>query len=377
MPFSPKPPNQGPPHLPPLPVCSLFASLPLHELLGFLRMRDARGASRVHTAAAQGDGAMLSSLLAASPELLQLGDSVGRTPLAVAAAHWRPEAVRLLLSQLLARVGWAGRAEAAKQALPFVLSQPPEVSQQAAREADLAAVVNALHLAGARPDGCTTHDVALGTVPLLSAALRRRQYAVAEALLQAGCASGHVAGASVQPLHALAAGLGRLSYSYQDLAPTEPVHPARVLGVAQRLLLAGARLDEQCAAASLYGVPGLRGATPLGEGGRGTGRFGCCWLHSRCLVDACNARAAACTSDTPCTRPARPFAGYSCSVAMEVSGSAQLAALALVDMLLQAGASPSARNLAVRAWERGQVFGWENAGRQSDREAGCRQGMAA
>lgn len=32
---------------------------------------------------------------------------------------------------------------------------------------------------------------------------------------------------------------------------------------------------------------------------------------------------------------------------MEVSGGAQLAALALVDMLLQAGASPSARNQAV------------------------------
>ncbi|PRW33654.1 Ankyrin repeat and death domain-containing 1A [Chlorella sorokiniana] len=282
-------------------VRSLFSSLPLHELLAFLRMRDTRGASRVHSAAADGDSAMLGSLLAASPDQLQLADSQGRTPLAVATAHWRPEAVRLLLSQLAVRVGWAARAEAAKQALPYVLTQPPESGEQPGREAALASVVDALRNAGARPNSCATHDVALGTVPLLSAALRRRQYAVADALLQAGGASGHVAGASVQPLHALAAGLGRLSYSYQDLAPTDTVHPPRVLAVAQRLLLAGAHLDEQCTAASLYGVPGLRGATPL---------------------------------------------GYLCSVAMEVSGGAQLAALALVDMLLQAGASPSARNLA-------------------------------
>ena len=251
---------------PPCPPCprSLFSSLPLHELLAFLRMRDTKGASRVHSAAADGDSAMLSSLLAASPEQLQLADSQGRPPLAVAAAHWRPEAVRLLLSQLVTRVGWAARAEAAKQALPYVLSQPPESGQQAGREAALASVVDALRAAGARTDSCTTHDVALGTVPLLSAALRRRQFAVADALLLAGGASADVPGAAVQPLHALAAGLGRLSYSYQDLAPTQAVHPPRVLGVAQRLLLAGARLDEQCAAASLYGVPGLRGATPLG-----------------------------------------------------------------------------------------------------------------
>ncbi len=209
---------------------------------------------------------MLASLLAASPDQLQLGDSMGRPPLAVAVAHWRPEAVALLLRQLWG-AGWAARAEAAKQALPYVLSQPPPGGEQPARQAALAAVVDALRTAGARPNACTTHDAALGTVPLLSAALRRRQYGVADALLQAGGASGHVPGASVQPLHALAAGLGRLSYSYQDLAPTEAVHPPRVLGVAQRLLLAGARLDEQCAAASLYGIPGLRGATPVGERG--------------------------------------------------------------------------------------------------------------
>ncbi|KAI7839217.1 hypothetical protein COHA_007030 [Chlorella ohadii] len=208
-------------------VRSLFSSLPLHELLAFLRMRDAKGCSRVHTAAAAGDSAMLASLLAASPDQLQLGDSMGRPPLAVAVAHWRPEAVALLLRQLWG-AGWAARAEAAKQALPYVLSQPPPGGEQPARQAALAAVVDALRTA-------------------------------------------------------------------------EAVHPPRVLGVAQRLLLAGARLDEQCAAASLYGIPGLRGATAV---------------------------------------------GYLCSVAMEVSGGAQLAALALVDMLLQAGASPSARNQA-------------------------------
>lgn len=47
-------------------------------------------------------------------------------------------------------------------------------------------------------------------------------------------------------------------------------------------------------------------------------------------------------------------------MAMEVSGGAQLAALALVDMLLQAGASPSARNLAV-SFEMGghAMLGWQ------------------
>lgn len=58
--------------------------------------------------------------------------------------------------------------------------------------------------------------------------------------------------------------------------------------------------------------------------------------------------------------------GYLCSVAMEVSGGAQLAALALVDMLLQAGASPSARNLAVSGRDGGRgghaMLSWQRCG---------------
>ena len=243
-------------------------------------MRDGKGASRIHAAAAAGDEPMLTALLAAAPDQLQLADSLGRAPLAVAAAHWRPEAVHLLLRQLVVRVGWAARATAAQQALPHVLTPVPADAGRLAHPFALAGTVRALRNAGARPDAATAHDAALGNAPLLCCALRRRQYTEAEALLRQGGARAHVPGASVQPLHALAAGLGRLAYSYADLAPGVPVHPQQVLAVAQLLLLAGARLDEQCGAANLYGVPGLRGATPLGGWLGVVGRCcACSWMH--------------------------------------------------------------------------------------------------
>jgi hypothetical protein len=140
----------------------------------------------------------------------------------------------------------------------------------------------------------TTHCAGMGTQPLLFTALRRRHYSVAGALLQRGAPAAQP-GPALQPLHALALGLGQ--------GGTLPAQPSEALSAARLLIRGGAGVDA-ASTGPAGSTAGLSQATPL---------------------------------------------LYLCGAATQVGPSAELALFSLVDMLLLEGADPNARDVWVRA----------------------------
>lgn len=280
---------------------ALFGSLPPDELLTLLRQRDGTGATAVHRAVKAGDTARLAALVGADPGLLDLTDTAGRKPLELAAALLQPAAAAALADHVLAVKGADARTAAAAAALPRLLEQLPPGGT--ASLANLRPTLEVLLASGASLDARAVRVDGLGDQTLLCEALRWQQFGAAMVLLEAGAAA-HVPEASVQPLHALAVGLLQPSGYYHYRATPQLVTPDGVLAAAQQLLERGAQLDTACtldtASASQLR---LRGRTPL---------------------------------------------AHLCASALSKRGALQQAVLSLIDLLLQAGASPHARDPGVR-----------------------------